>query len=208
MDLAAFLGAVKSQGPLAPAVQKVLQAHCAAGHIAAVADVVATALLDKALGDASFPQPRGLRTAALAGQALDASKQLAQGYAHRGVLCAKGYMSAGQLTLIIFGKWEQLFSSVLQHPEATHGLPGVTHPDHEARSAVAAQALFLRVLQGLPRSPEGDHILLPMKDVEHICRSAVTMMYSAYTQPDEMIHGLLHGDSDDGDGKSSGDDLG
>jgi len=183
----------------------VLQEHCARGRVAEVAEVVSTALLSAALQDNSIPQPRGLRTAALAEQALQACKVAAEAYARHGVLCAKGYYPAGQLMLLMFQKWEQEFTAVVQHPEENGGLMDAADPDFLARSAMSAQ-LLLRLLSKLQVGPGGEHLLLPIRDLEGICVAATKKMYAAFTSPDAALHQLLHGKEQDGEDRR--DDVG
>lgn len=193
VQLQHILGAIKAQGLLDRKIQSILQHHCDAGRIAEVAEVVATALYHQALVDRTMPEPQGIKTKELEARATSAAQRLAEDYARRGVLVAKGYLPAGQLALGILRIWETQFSSVLQNPEEPHELVDDLDPDFITRSSVSAQAI-LALLARLPKSADGEALLLPMKEVEGFCVSATRAMYKAFVKPDHAVHETLHGE--------------
>lgn len=192
MSLNLLVGTAKAVGLYSPKVQKIFQHHCEAGRIAEVAEVVAQVLYDEALAAHTLPEPKGVRTDELVARMLDASKHLAETYARRGVLCAKGYLPAGQLALLVINRWETTFHSVLAGQEEEHQLVDGLDPDFLTRSTVAAQALAELLLR-LPRTQDGD-LILPMKELEGFCVMAVKKMYIAFVKPDSAVHELLHGE--------------
>jgi len=193
MSLQHLLGTVKGAGLLNPKVQKILQHHCEIGMILEVAEVVAKVLFDQALVEHTMPEPQGVKTAELHARAADAAKHLAEEYARRGVLVAKGFLPAGQLMLIILRMWEDQFSSVLRNPEEHHDLVEDVSPDFIARQAVAAQAVR-DLLARLPTTSDGEGLILPMKEVEGFCVIAVKAMHAAFINPDAAVHKTLHGE--------------
>lgn len=193
VSLHLLLGPIKAQGLYSPAIQKVLRHHCDAGRIAETADVVARALYDQALVDRTLPEPKGFLVASLSARMADGAKHLAETYAKRGVLCAKGYYPASQLALLIIKLWETEFNSVLTDPTMDSGLIQEADPDYVTRCTVAAQKL-LTLLERAPRNADGD-LVLPMKEVEGFCMTAVRVMHSAFSQPDVAVHELLHGET-------------
>ena len=181
------------QGANAPSVQKVVRRLCDLGQAEGVADTLAEALLDIGILGGRVPPPKGVLTASLLEQALQAIKIEVEAYAKTGVLCARGYYPAGKLAMLMAGRWEQQFSSTLRGDPGDTALMDTAHPDYIARSAIAAQKLYFDVFSKLPRTAEGD-ILLPMKDVEGVCVAAVRLMHAAFNAPDAAVHGFLHGE--------------
>lgn len=193
VSLHLLLGAIKAQGLLSPAIQKVLLSHCQAGRIAEVADVVAQAIYAQALVDRTLPEPKGVMTGSLLGRMTDGAKQLAESYGRRGVLCAKGYYPTHQLMLLIIRLWESQFNSVLIDPSMDSGLLQEGDPDFVTRCTVAAQKLH-DLLKRLPTNEDGD-LVLPMKEMEGLCMVAIRTMYVAFTEPDVAVHELMHGEN-------------
>lgn len=192
MSLSLLVGTVKAQGLYNPKVQRIILHHCEGGRIAEIAEVVAQVLYDEALNNRTLPEPKGVRTGELVARMLDGAKHIAETYARRGVLCAKGFFPSGQLALLIIRRWETAFSSVLLGAEENHQLVDGADPDFLTRSTVAAQALGELVLK-LPRTEDGD-LILPMKELEGFCVLAVKRMHAAFTKPDHAVHELLHGE--------------
>lgn len=193
VSLHLLLGPIKAQGLLSPQIQKALLHHCEGGRIAEVADVVARAIYDQALVDRTLPEPKGVQTKELSARMADGAKHLAESYAKRGVLCAKGYYPASQLTLLIIRLWETQFNSVLSDPTMDSGLVQEGDPDYVTRCTVAAHKLAT-ILDRLPRDADGA-LVMPMKEVEGFCMMAVRVMHHAFTHPDVAVHELMHGET-------------
>lgn len=192
MSLSLLVGTFKAQGLYTPKVQRIIQHHCETGRIVEIAEVVAQVLYDEALAARSIPEPKGVRTDELTARMLDGIKILCEDYARRGVLCAKGYLPAGQLALLVIRLWENAFHSVLVGAEDNHPLVDGADPDFLTRSTVAAQALAELALR-LQRTEEGD-LVLPMRELEGFCTTAVKKMYAAFVKPDHAVHEMLHGE--------------
>lgn len=193
-SLNSIMGMIKAQGLFSPGVQRVLHHHCDAGRIAEVADLVVQALLEDGVSKRELPIPRGVLTPEIRDLAEKSARGLVENYARRGVLCAKGFLPAGQLLMLLIGAWENEFRSVLRAPEDPSELLDSAAPDFIARSAISAQVVQ-RMLLRLERTPAGD-LILPMKEVEGFCVKATQAMYAAFTKPDEALHQMLHGEID------------
>lgn len=193
VSLHLLLGPIKAAGLYSLGIQKALTAHCEAGRIVEVAEVVARALYDQALVDRTIPEPKGVNTNALSARMADAAKHLAETYARRGVLCAKGYYPASQLMLLIIKLWESEFHSVLLNHTLDSGVVEEADPDYITRCTVASQKM-LTMLERLPRNEDGD-LMLPMKEVEGFCMMAVRTMHAAFVKPDVAVHELMHGET-------------
>lgn len=190
--LRSMLGPIKARGLHDIKIQKILQQHCERGRIAEAADVVGLALYHAALEDGRVPQPRGVRTRELVDRAIDGVRHLVETYARSGVLCAKGFYSPSQLMLNIIGLWEADFSSVLRHPEEPSGMLDGVDPDFISRSTVAAERLRSLMLARLQVSPDGEHLLLPMKEMEGFCVATVRNTYFSLLKPDVAVHEVFH----------------
>lgn len=195
----ALIAAAKSspQGPSAPSVQKIVRGLCDLGHEEAVADALAEAILDIGLTKGRIPIPRGLKTTGLVEKALLAIKTEVETYAKTGVLCARGYYPTGKLAMLVAGKWEQQFSSVLPLG-AEDVLMDHLSPEYNARAAVAAQKLYADIFSKLPRTADGEQLLLPMRDLEGVCVAAVRIMHAAFNAPDAAVHQMAHGEETHG----------
>lgn len=193
MSLQLLVGTVKAMGIYHLKIQKILQAHCEAGRILEAAQVVAQVLYDDALLHKTIPEPKGVRTPELVARMWDAAKQLSETYAKRGVVCAKGFLPASQLMRLIGSRWENDFNSVLVGAADDHKLADELAPDFVTRSTVAA-AMLGELLNKLPRTQDGD-IVLPMKEMEGFCVTAVRRMHAAFVKPDVAVHELLHGET-------------
>lgn len=186
------LGIVKAQGLYTVTIQAALRQHCEQGRIAEVAELVAQALFDQALVEKTLPEPKGVMTPVLRGRMLDGAKHLAETYARRGVLCAKGYYPVSQLVLQIVKLWESSFSNIVDLSSDDH-LLREEDPDYATRCTVAASSL-LGLLDRLERNGDGSFVL-PMKDVEGFCMTAVRQVHAALKRPDIAVHQMLHNET-------------
>ena len=71
-------------------------------------------------------------------------------------------------------------------------------PEYNARAAVAAQKLFADIFSKLPRTADGEQLLLPMRDLEGVCVAAVRIMHAAFNAPDTAVHQMAHGEETHG----------
>jgi len=196
MSLQHLLGPVKAKGIYDPKVQMFLQRHCEAGRIAEVADVVAQYFFDDGIVKGYIPPAAGKKTKDLMDRVGDSAKKIAEEYARRGVLCAKGFYPPQMLMLLIIRNWEKAFYTAAKSEE--HGLALLDEnvsSETNARATVAAQAIAKLLLARLEKIVREDDeaLVLPMNDLEGLCTSAVREMYSAFTKPDAYIHEMLHG---------------
>lgn len=186
----ALVAAAMQGGASSPAVQKIVRNFCSLGRVEEAADAIAEVLVSTGVREHRVPVPRGLKTTGLVEKALLALKAEVETYAKTGVLCARGYYSAPQLTMLAIGKWEQRFPPPLQ--ETAEALADNTSAEFNTRSAVAAQRLLM-ALRNLAIAADGEHLLLPMRDLEGFCVTAVRVMHTAFNSPDAAVHEMLHG---------------
>lgn len=199
MKLHHLLGPVKAKGIYDPKIQHIIQRHCDAGNIAEIAEVVARFFFDDGTCRGYIPTPSGVKTKELVERVCASAKKIAEDYAKRGVLCAKGYYPPQMLMLSIIRMWEEEFNSIAPPDES--GLPGVydaegTTKAYLDRSTVASVVMAASLQKRLKKAVVGgvEVLVLPMSELEGFCSGSVRVMYQAFTKPDEHIHELLHGE--------------
>lgn len=153
-------------------------------------------LVATGIAENQLPAPRGLCTPALRARVKEVAADIAAQYGTQGVLVAKGYLTPSELAERIAEKWEASFGSVID-PDAdeTFIFPETT-PNFNARISVSAQSIAA-LLQRFAVDSEGEHILVPMKELEPFCVAATKKAYEAFTATDLAVHKLLHGDPDE-----------
>lgn len=186
-----IVGVFTAFGILSKQAQALVRKNCEAGHVEKMREAVTHHLLLDGICNKRIVLNSGIMDEIVEAARSGCVREADAYHGSGGVLTAKGYWTAEELSEAMLAQWKRDFSKPI---EVTKHWP-LTEEMENRLTVVALRASQVIAERAVTIDYPGKVLLIPVEGLEGLCSSLARATYEALELPNETIHKLLHGET-------------